>query len=156
MFVQKTNSIINSSKVHRNIFEVINNIDDSTTIITHDKIYITNSNTFSPDKEHNITFPVQRICNIIKRVYILFTLKSEFNLSQIKYGSRYNTSGGIVETLRANLAFCKIEKYNSQKEAGIRFFLVLNPKLTLQKALKQKLMNSAFDSILMMKTLKNQ
>ena len=30
-----------------------------------------------------------------------------------------------------------MEKYNSQKEASIGFFLGVNPKLTLRKALKQ-------------------
>ena len=32
-----------------------------------------------------------------------------------------------------------MEKYNSQKEASIWFFLGVNPKLTLRKALKQKI-----------------
>ena len=32
-----------------------------------------------------------------------------------------------------------MEKYNSQKEASIGFFLGVNPKLTLRKALKQKI-----------------
>ena len=93
--------------------------------------------------------------NITKRVYISFTLKSEFNLSQIKYGSRYNTPDGIIEKLRANLAFLYMEKYNSQKEESIGFFLGVNPKLTLRKALKQNLMKSVFCSILMMKTQQN-
>ena len=33
----------------------------------------------------------------------------------------------------------KLKKYNSQKEARIRFFLEINPKLTLRKALKQRI-----------------
>ena len=111
---EKSNSVINSAKIHQSIqqsiFEAIKNMDDSATIITHDNTRITNSNTFSTDKEHNIAFPDQRICNITKRVYISFTLESEFNLSQIKYGSRYNTTGGTIETLHANLAFLKMEK----------------------------------------------
>ena len=32
-----------------------------------------------------------------------------------------------------------MEKYNSQKEAIIGFFLGINPKLTLRKALKQRI-----------------
>ena len=32
-----------------------------------------------------------------------------------------------------------MEKYNSQQEASIGFFLGVNPKLTLRKALKQKI-----------------
>ena len=136
---EKPNSIINSSKIHQKIFEAIKNIDESVAIITHENKRITNSNTFPTDNEHNITFPNQRICKITKRVYISFTLESELTLSQIKYGSRYSSSEGIIETLRANLAFLKMEKYNSQKEASIGFFLGVNPKLTLRKALKQKI-----------------
>ena len=112
-------------------------MDDSTTITTHDNTRITNSNTFPTDKECNNAFLDQRICHITKRVYISFTLESEFNLSQMKYGSRYNTSGGIIKTLRANLAFLKMEKYNSPKEASIGFFLGVNPKHTLRKVLKK-------------------
>ena len=136
---EKPNSIINSSKIHQKIFEAIKNMDESAAIITHENKRITNSNTFPTDNKHNITFPDQRICKITKRVYISFTLESELNLSQIKYGSRYTSSGGIIETLCAILAFLKTEKYNSQKEASIRFFLGVNPKLTLRKALKQKI-----------------
>ena len=88
-------------------------MDESATIITYENTRITNSNTFPTDNEYNITFLDQRICKITKQVYISFTLESELNLSQIKYGSRYNTSGGIIETLRVNLAFLKMEKYNS-------------------------------------------
>ena len=114
-------------------------MDESATIVTHENEKITNSNTFPTDNKHNITFPDQRICKITKRVYISFTLESELNLSQIKYGSRYNSSGEIIETLCVNLVFLKMEKYNSQKEASIGFFLGVNPKLTLRKALKQKI-----------------
>ena len=45
---EKPNSVTNSSKVLRNIFEVIKNMKNSATIITHDNIRITNSNTLSP------------------------------------------------------------------------------------------------------------
>ena len=45
---EKPNSVTNSSKVLRNIFEVIKNMKNSATIITHDNICITNSNTLSP------------------------------------------------------------------------------------------------------------
>ena len=110
---EKPNSIINSPKIHQKLFEAIKNMDESATIITHENNRITNSNTLPTDNKHNITFPDQRFCNITKRVYISFTLESELSLSQIKYGSRYNLSGGIIKTLRANLAFLKMEKYNS-------------------------------------------
>ena len=93
---EKPNSIINSAKIHQQIFEAIKKMDESVTIITHDNNRITNSNTFPTDEEHNNVFPDQRTCHVTKRVYISFTLESEFNLSQIKYGSRYNTSGEII------------------------------------------------------------
>ena len=96
-------------------------MDDSATIITHNNTRITDSNKFPNENDHNIAFPDQRICNITKRVYILFTLESKFNLLQIKYGSKYNSSSGIIETLREILAFLKMEKYNSQKGASISF-----------------------------------
>ena len=72
-------------------------------------------------------------------MYISFTLESTFTLSQLKYGSSYSSTNGIIEILRANLAFLKMKKYNSQKEASIRFFLGINPKLKLRKALKQRI-----------------
>ena len=72
-------------------------------------------------------------------MYISFTLKSELTLSQLKHGSRYNSTNEIIETLRENLAYLKMEKYNSQNEASIGFFLGINPNLTLRKALKQRI-----------------
>ena len=71
-------------------------------------------------------------------MYISVTLESTLTLSQLKYGSRYNSTNGIIERLRANLAFLEMEKYNSQKEASIWFFLGINPKQTLRKVLKQR------------------
>ena len=97
-------------------------MDETAAIITHDNTHITNNNTFPTDNGHNTSFPDQRLCKVTKIIYILFTLKSAFNLSHIKYGSRYNPTNGILETLREILTFLKIEKYNSQKEANIRFF----------------------------------
>ena len=66
-------------------------------------------------------------------------MESELTPSQLKHGSRYNFTNGIIKTLRENLAYLKMEKYNSQKEAIIGFFLGINPKLTLRKALKQRI-----------------
>ena len=48
-------------------------------------------------------------------------------------------TNGIIEILCENLAYLKIEKYNSQQEVSIGFFLGINPKLTLRKALKQRI-----------------
>ena len=58
---EEQNSAISSSKVRRNIFEAIKQMDGTTIIITQDNIRITNINTFPTDKEHNISFPDQRI-----------------------------------------------------------------------------------------------
>ena len=71
-------------------------------------------------------------------MYISFTLESELTLSQLKHGSRYNSTNGIIETLREILGYLKIEKYNSQKKQVLDF-LGINPKLTLRKALKQRI-----------------
>ena len=104
---------MNSSKVHQNIFEAIKQIDETAVIITHDNIRIKNRNTFLKVKEHNNSFPDQRLCKVKKRMYISFTLEFTFTLSQLKYRSRYNSTNGIIETLRANFAFLKMGKYNS-------------------------------------------
>ena len=72
-------------------------------------------------------------------MYISFTLESEFTISPLKHGSRYNSTNGIVETLRENQAYLKIEKHNSQQEASIGLFLEINPKRSLRKALKQRI-----------------
>ena len=50
-------------------------------------------------------------------------------------GNKYN-----FDTLRRNSAFLRMRKYNSQTEASIGFFLGINPKLILRKALKEKFM----------------
>ena len=114
-------------------------MDKTAAIITHDNTRITNSNTFPTDNEHNTSFTDQRLCKVTTIVYISFTLASSFNLSQIKDGSRYTSANGILESLRENLNFLKMEKYNSQKETSIGFFLGINPKLTLRNALKKKI-----------------
>ena len=141
---EKQNHVINSSKVHQHIFEAIKKIDETAIIITHDNIRIKNINTFLNDKEYSTSLPDQRLCKVTKGMYISLTLESTFTLSQLKYGSRYKSTNGIIETLRANLAFLKMEKYISQKEASIGFFLGINPKLTLRKALKQRIEKFAY------------
>ena len=84
-------------------------MDETAANITHDNIRITNSNTFLKDKEHNNSFSRSKTIQSDKIMYILFTLESTLTLSQLKYESRYNCTNGIIETLRANLAFLKIE-----------------------------------------------
>jgi len=136
---EKKNDQINAAKVHQKIFEAIKNTDDTAVIITHNKTRIQNSNIFPTDEEYKTLFPEQRLCKITKRMYISFTLESELTLSQLKHGSKYNYTTGIIETLRENHAFIKMEKYNSQKEASIGFFLGINPKLTLRTVLKHRI-----------------
>ena len=133
---ENKNEPINTAKVHKRIFEAIKQTDETAVIITLNKTRITNSNTFSTDEELQTLFPDQRLCKITKRMYISFTLESELTLSQLKHGSRYNSTNIIIKTLRENLAYIKMEKYNSQKEASIGFFLGINPKLTLRTVLK--------------------
>ena len=60
-------------------------------------------------------------------------------ISQLKYDSMANGNKGIFDTLRSNFAFLRMRKYCSQTEASIGFFLGINPKLTLRKALKEKI-----------------
>ena len=110
---EKQNHVINSSNVHEHIFEAIKQMDKTAAIITHDNTCITNSNTFLTDNEHNTSFTDHRLCKVTTKNYISFTLASAFNLSQIKDGSRYNSANGILGSLRENLNFLKMEKYNS-------------------------------------------
>ena len=125
IFAQKgQNLAVNPSKVHQRIFEAIKQIDDTAIIITHNKI--TNSNTFPTDEEYNTSFPYQILCKVTNRVYISFTLEYSFTLSELKHGSRYNSTNGTIETLRKNFAYLKVEKYNYQKEVSIGFFLGIN------------------------------
>ena len=79
-----------------------------------------------------------------KEMYISFTLESLFTLSQLKHGSRYNFTNGTIETLRENFAYLKMEKSHSKKEASIRFFLEINPKLTLKKHSNKELTKSDY------------
>ena len=91
-------------------------MNETAAIITHDNIQITNINTFSNDKEPNTSFPDQRLCKVTKRIYISFTLESTFTLSQLKYGSRYNSINIIIENLRANRAFLKMGNMTPRKK----------------------------------------
>ena len=62
---EKPNSIINSAKIHQQIFEAIKKMDESTTTITHDNNRTTNSNTSPTDEEHNNAFPDQRTYHLM-------------------------------------------------------------------------------------------
>ena len=72
-------------------------------------------------------------------MYLSFTLESTHTISQLKYGSKYDGTTGIFETLHENLAFIKLQKFHSLTEASIGFFLGINPKLTLRNSLKKKI-----------------
>ena len=72
-------------------------------------------------------------------MYLSFTLESTHTISQLKYGSKYDGTTGIFETLRENLAFIKLQKFHSLTEASIGFLLGINPKLTLRNVLKKKI-----------------
>ena len=138
---EKKNEPIDSPKIHQRIFEAIKQIDETAAIITQNNVRITNSNTFPTDKEHQTMFPDQRQCNVTKRMYISFTLESEYTISQLKYGSRYNSTNGIIEILRENLAYLKMKKYNSQQEASS---LGLTQGLPWESHSNKELMTSTF------------
>ena len=119
-------------------------MDEISTIIKHDNNQVINNNIFPNDNEHNTSFLDQLLCKTTKIIYISFTLESTFNISRIKYRSRYNSTNGILETLYQKIAFLKMDKYNSQKKESIGFFLGINPKLTLRMALKKKSTKSVY------------
>ena len=54
---EKYNHVINSSKVHQNIFEAIKQMDKTAAIITHDNTHITNNNTFPTTTNTTHHFP---------------------------------------------------------------------------------------------------
>ena len=56
---EKLNSVINSTKIRQQIFEVIKNMEESAAIIIHYNTRITNGNTFPIDKEHINVFPTK-------------------------------------------------------------------------------------------------
>ena len=115
IFAQKKPLAISPSTVHQRIFKEIKQIDETAAIITHNKIRITNNNTFSTDEEYQTSFTDKRLCKVTKRTYISFTLESSFTLSQLKHGSRYNSTNGIIEILRDNFAYLKMEKIRLPK-----------------------------------------
>jgi len=80
-----------------------------------------------------------RTGHITKQMYLSFTLESAHTISQLKYSSKYEGTTGIFDTLCDNLAFIKIQKFHSLTEASIRFFVGINPKLTLRNVLKKKI-----------------
>ena len=84
-------------------------------------------------------FPEIRTDTIIKRIHLSFTLESTFTLFQLKYGSKYDGTTEIFETIYENLSFIKLKKFHSLTETSIGFFLGINRKLTLRNVLKKKM-----------------
>ena len=137
---EKKASKINPALIHKRIFDAIRVIDDTAAIITANHRII-HSKDIPTGTEYETTFPDIRTDPITKRMYLSFTLESTHTISQLKYGSKYDGTTGIFETLRENLAFIKLQNFQSLTEASIGFFLGINPKLTLRNVLKQKIDN---------------
>ena len=79
------------------------------------------------------------MCYVTKRKYVSFKVESTQSISQLKYRSYSNDNNDIFDTLRANHTFLRMKKYDSQTKASIWLFLGIHPKLTLRKALKNKI-----------------
>ena len=88
-------------------------------------------------EEYKKVFKDWRVYNVTKSEYVPFILESNQMISQLKYGLYSNENKGIFDTRHTNSAFLGMRKYDSQTEAGIGFFLRINPKLTLRKTLKE-------------------
>ena len=84
---EKQDSVINFPKVHRSIVDIFKLMDVTAEIITQDNLRITNNNTIPNDKGYTNLFPDQRLCKVTKRMYISFTLESDYTLSQLKHRS---------------------------------------------------------------------
>ena len=126
--------------IHRRIFDAIKEIDDTAVIITLEQTKFNHGKDMPTTEQYYKTvFTDWRQCHVTKREYVSFQLESTQTISQLKYGSMANGNKGIFDTLRSNSAFLRMRKYGSQTEASIGFFLGINPKLTLRKALKDKI-----------------
>ena len=127
-----------TNTIHRRIFDAIKEIEDTAMIITLEQIRIKHGKDMPTEKDCKTVFTDWRQCYVTKREYVSFQLESTQTISQLKYGSMANGNKCIFDTLRSNSAFLRMRKYGSQTEASIGFFLGINPKLTLHKALKEK------------------
>ena len=85
--------------IHKRIFDVIKAIDNTTAIITPDN-RITDSKDILSGAEYEKMFPDIRTDHITKRMYLSFTLESTHTISQLKYGSKYDDTTGMFDTLR--------------------------------------------------------
>ena len=92
---EKKESKINPVIVHQRIFDAIKAIDDTAAIITSDNNRITHSKYIPSGVAYKQMFPDIRTDTITKRIYLSFTLESTFTLSQLKYGSKYDSTTGI-------------------------------------------------------------
>ena len=132
-------SKIDPTLVHKRIVDVIRAIIVDTAAIITSNNQITHSKNIPSGAEYEQMFPDIRTDHMTKHIYLSFTLESTHTVSQLKYGSKYDGITGIFDTLRENLAFIKIQTFHSLTEASIRFFLGINPKLTLRNVLKKKI-----------------
>ena len=133
----KDDTVTATNTIHRRIFDAIKEIDDTTVIITLDQTRINHGKYMPTKQEYKTVFTDWRKCQVAKRKYVSFQLESTQTISQLKYGSMANGTKDIFDTLHSNSTFLRIRKYGSQTEASIGFFLGINPKLTLRKALKK-------------------
>ena len=135
----RDNTVIATNTIHRRIFDANEEIDESAAIISFNQIWITHCKDMPTKKDYKRVFTDWRNYNVTKREYVSFQLDSTQTISQLKYGSMANGNRGIFDTFRRFSAFLRIRTYDSQIEASIVFFLGINPKLTLRKALKEKI-----------------
>ena len=124
-----------TNTIYRRIFDSTKEIDDTAVIITLEQLRIKHGKDMPTEKDYKTVFTDWRKCHVTKREYVSFQLESTQKISQLKYGSIANGNKGIFDTLRSNSAFLRMRKYGSQTEASIGFFLGINPKITLRKAL---------------------
>ena len=73
-------------------------------------------------------------------MYVSFILEFVYTVSQLKYGLKKNSTKDIFDTLRENLTFLKMNKFQSQMEASIGFFGELIPNLLSENHLNRKSM----------------
>lgn len=121
------------------MFNAIKEINDSTVIISLDQTRIKHGKDILKGDNYKNVFKDWRMYDVAKRMYVSFKLESTQMISQLKYGSLVNSTKVICVTLRAQSVFIRMRKYSSHTNSSIGFFLGINPKLTLRKALKAKI-----------------
>ena len=134
---ERKESKITPVLVYRRIFDATKVIDDFAAIIISDTNFITRIKTFHQTKNMKKCSLTSGLTPSLRE--FIFHMKSTHTVSQLKYGSKYDGTTGIFETLRENLAFIKLQKFNFLTETSIGFSLWINPKLILRNVLKKKI-----------------